>query len=366
MLDEVRRRFGTLLVLAASLGAAGRPAPAYGQELTERRRIAIASRLQAASVVVRVGDAGGSGFVVAGGLVVTNAHVVAGHLRGDRLEVRFGDGHETPGRLLLLDRAHDLALLDAPHPRPPRPLPLGRGAARVGQTVLAFGSPFGLEGTLTQGIVSARRSLRLGEEAAIEVIQTDAPINPGNSGGPLVDARGRLLGVNTAILSQAGGSNGIGFAVPARFVRALLRRHRQGDEPAPAPPVATLPGAEELGAVWLGILGESVVRGGRRGVRVTRVLPRSPAAEAGLLGAGDPAPELARQLGVAWDGHIILAVNGAPAPDLDALKTALERHAPGERATLLLTLGDGRAEGRVEVVLAAPPAASRRRAMSSR
>ncbi|MEO0326826.1 MAG: trypsin-like peptidase domain-containing protein [Myxococcota bacterium] len=359
-------RFGApLLALALLAGPVLRPAPAAAQELTERRRIAIAARLQAASVVIRVGDAGGSGFVAGRGLVVTNAHVVAGHLRGEPLEVRYGDGRESPGRLLLLDRAHDLALVEAAHPRPPRPLPLARAPARVGQTVLAFGSPFGLEGTLTQGIVSARRSLRLGEAPAIDVIQTDAPINPGNSGGPLVDARGRLVGVNTAILSQGGGSNGIGFAVPARFVRALLARHRRGEEPAPAPPVATLPGAEELGAVWLGILGESVERGGRRGVRVTRVLPASPAAAAGLLGAGDPAPVLAQQLGVAWDGHIILAVDGAPAPDLDALKRALERHGPGERATLTLTLGDGRAEGRVEVVLTAPPARAAGRAMPS-
>ncbi|MEM1415030.1 MAG: trypsin-like peptidase domain-containing protein [Myxococcota bacterium] len=359
----------SLSVLAlASLAIVGQPEAAHAQELTEGRRMAIARRLQAASVVVRAGDAGGSGFLASRrGLVVTNAHVVEEHLRGERLEVRFGDGHTTPARVLLVDGAHDLALLHAPHPRSPRPLPLAPGRARVGQTVLAFGSPFGLEGTLTQGIVSAIRPMRLGTGGEpIDVIQTDAPINPGNSGGPLVDVRGRLLGVNTAIVSQAGGSNGIGFAVPAALVRALLARHRRGEGSAPGPPHATRPGADELGSGWLGSHGESVERGGRRGVRVTRVLPESPAAEAGLLGAGDPPPEVARRLGVAWDGHIILAVDGRPAPDLEALKVALDAHRPGERATLTLTLGDGRAEGRVEVVLAATPASARDRAMPRR
>ena len=151
------------------------------------------------------------------GFVVTNAHVASGARWSGRLRVRFGDGGMRPAVLIAYDAVHDLAVAQVDGDVRVRPLVLGDSDdVRVGQSVLAFGSPFGLEGTLTQGIVSARRDVgAIGQGEVRNVIQTDAPINPGNSGGPLVDAKGEVVGINTAILSRSGASNGIGFAVPS-------------------------------------------------------------------------------------------------------------------------------------------------------
>src|SRR5690606_6356438 len=159
----------------------------------------------------------------------------------------------------------------------------------VGQTVLAFGSPFGLEGTLTQGIISALRDVppgsALGGGAVRRLIQTDAPINPGNSGGPLVSSRGDVIGVNTAILSRTGGSHGIGFAVPSSHVRALLEdlRRRQR-EVARAPRRGPEP---RHGQAYLGIVGDDFRGRGVSGVRIREVVPGSPAEVAGLAGSSD-------------------------------------------------------------------------------
>src|SRR5690606_18565225 len=149
---------------------------------------------------------------------------------------------------------------------PARPLPLGDSSqVAVGQTVLAFGSPFGLDGTLTQGIVSALRDVppgsALGGGRVRRLIQTDAPINPGNSGGPLVSSRGEVIGVNTAILSRTGGSHGIGFAIPSSYVSELLDevRRRVREREAQAQAQARSPrdeGDRGTGGAFLGILGD--------------------------------------------------------------------------------------------------------------
>lgn len=165
-------------------------------------------------------EGAGSGAVInaAQGLIVTNAHVVDG---GGRFEVQFSDGRKLIAELVGKDDPTDIALL--------RVAPAGLTAIEVtnsdqvlvGDLVFAIGHPLGLDQTLTMGIVSGLGRTGIGDGLE-DYIQTDAPINPGNSGGPLVDSRGRLIGVNTAILSRTGGNVGIGFAVPARMMLAVV------------------------------------------------------------------------------------------------------------------------------------------------
>ncbi|WP_232665940.1 S1C family serine protease [Pseudonocardia sp. TRM90224] len=164
------------------------------------------------------GTAGGSGFVLdEDGHVLTNAHVVG---RGGTVQVGFADGRRAAATVVGTDPGTDVAVLRVQGGAGPAPLPLAEGGTlRVGDQVLAVGSPLGLSGTVTAGIVSAvDRQIRLGSDGQRQsAVQTDASINPGNSGGPLVDSAGRVVGVNTSIAtlgSGAGGNIGIGFAIP--------------------------------------------------------------------------------------------------------------------------------------------------------
>ncbi|WP_415919413.1 trypsin-like peptidase domain-containing protein [Tateyamaria sp. SN6-1] len=178
----------------------------------------------------RVQNSLGSGVILSDdGIVVSNYHVVG---QATDISVVLNDGREFAARVLLGDQASDLAILqlegasDLPH------LPLRDSeTVEVGELVLAIGNPFGVGQTVTSGIVSAlARSGGSNGRGAGYFIQTDAPINPGNSGGALVDVAGRLIGVNTRILSRSGGSNGIGFAIPANLVAAVLRQARDGND----------------------------------------------------------------------------------------------------------------------------------------
>jgi putative serine protease PepD len=178
------------------------------------------------SVQVRSGTrrATGSGFVVEPDVIVTNAHVVDDS--SAEVRVQLSNGTAAPAKVLGLSRADDLAVLRVRLPPGISPLPLADGSppASVGDEVIAVGSPLGLAGTVTAGIVSAEdRQVRLGTTRA-SAIQTDASINPGNSGGPLIDRRGRVIGVNTSIASIGGGNIGIGFAIPAARVRSVVDR----------------------------------------------------------------------------------------------------------------------------------------------
>jgi S1-C subfamily serine protease len=343
-------------------------------EISEEQRVRIAGRLKESTVTVFAGESSGSGFVVAPhGWVVTNAHVASEARFSGRLRVRFGDGDQRAATLLAYDAQHDLAVVEVQGDMRVRPLPLGdSNAVRVGQTVLAFGSPFGLDGTLTQGIVSARRDVgAIGDGALRNVIQTDAPINPGNSGGPLVNAKGEVIGINTAILSRSGSSSGIGFAVPSAYVKDLLGRmeYELGQarvEERESPRAATNGGVRGAGhapragnAVWLGVQGDEFRARGYRGVRVLRVAPTSPAARAGLLGAADHPPPLVAQLGIPWTGHIILALDSHPVHSMADLEKLLARHQPGERSLITVTVGPGVATGETIVELQAPPPAMR-------
>lgn len=376
-----------LVLVSLGLSTVAVAQPAASSELTEDRRIAIAESLQRSAVVVRVGSSGGSGFVASDeGWVVTNAHVVRAGGRAP-IQIRYGDGRAVVARVLVLDVVHDLAVLEPSERVNVPPLALGAPeSVRVGQTVLAYGSPFGLDGTLTQGIVSARRDLPGAAGPIVGVIQTDATINPGNSGGPLVSSRGEVIGVNTAILSRSGGSHGIGFAVPMSYVlEALEEARRRRTEVAQGPAaravegrpidaeraqanpdrsqaLPSLPGPQEqpneragLGPVWLGILGDDF-RGARvEGVRIDRVVPNGPAERAGLRGARDAAPEVVRQMGLRWGGHVIVAVDGQRVRSMLDLKRVLDARRPGQRASLNLTTVDGALHGEAELVLEAPP-----------
>ncbi|GAA0463012.1 hypothetical protein Ade02nite_29690 [Paractinoplanes deccanensis] len=184
--------------------------------------VGAAARVLPGVVSVRAGNGSGSGFVFDDrGHIVTNHHVVAA---GGTVAVVGADGRSLTATVVGSDRANDIAVLrvDASADLPPLAL-AGPRTARVGESVLAVGSPLGLSGTVTAGIISALdRPVRLGDGARRTAVQTDASINPGNSGGPLVNARGEVIGVNTAIATLEGGGNiGIGFAVPIERARQV-------------------------------------------------------------------------------------------------------------------------------------------------
>ena len=173
-----------------------------------------------------VSEAEGTGFVVdRKGHIVTNQHVVSG---ASSAKVTFSDGRTATARVVATDSAHDLAVLKVDVPAADlEPLSLTDSSkVLVGDTVLAIGSPFGLSETLTRGIVSAvGRSISSPDNSTIAgAIQTDAPLNHGNSGGPLLDAAGRVIGVNAQIASDSGGNDGIGFAIPSNTVRTVVNR----------------------------------------------------------------------------------------------------------------------------------------------
>ena len=162
----------------------------------------------------------GSGFLLdRQGHILTNYHVVAG---AQQVEVTLSNRSKYPARVVGVDRAHDLAVIQI-QAKNLTPAVLGDSKDLVvGQKVFAIGNPFGLNGTMTRGIISSIRSVR-GPEAYIdEAIQTDAAINPGNSGGPLLNARGEVIGINTMIVGTAGQNSGVGFAVPINTAKAVL------------------------------------------------------------------------------------------------------------------------------------------------
>jgi len=257
----------------------------------------------------------GSGFVWdRSGHIVTNYHVVAG---ANALLVTMADQSEWEATLVGVAPEKDLAVLRirAPAARL-HPLEVGGDTAlRVGQHVYAIGNPFGLDQTLTTGVVSAiGRELRSPAGRTItDVIQTDAAINPGNSGGPLLDSKGRLIGVNTAIYSNTGASAGIGFAVPVVAVRTIV------------------PQLIEHGRVIRPIMGlqllsdEVAERLGVSGVIVGAVSPHGPAETAGLRGTQrDTAGRLLL-------GDVIVTIDDSEVKNTEGLLRCLETHRPGDR-----------------------------------
>jgi len=263
----------------------------------------------------------GSGFIWdEAGHVVTNFHVIQG---GNAARVTLADQSSYSAKLVGAFPDRDLAVLriDAPKDKLP-PIPVGTSRDLiVGQRVYAIGNPFGLDQTLTTGIVSAlNREIEAFNDRVIRgVIQTDAAINPGNSGGPLLDSAGRLIGVNAQIASPSGASAGIGFAIPVDEVnRVVPRLIRDGRVVRPALGIAALP--------------ESVNEALKlpKGVGVVQVTAGGPAAKAGLQ------PFRRGDEGGVVQGDVITAVDDKAVANLDDLLTQLEAHQPGDNVTLTL------------------------------
>jgi len=274
------------------------------------------------------GAASGTGFVWDGaGHVVTNDHVVQG---ASVVAVRLASGEVVQADVVGLAPNYDLAVVRLRNVRNlPPPVAIGSSAdLKVGQSAFAIGNPFGLDQSLTSGIISAlkrRLPTQAGREIA-NVIQTDAAINPGNSGGPLLDSAGRLIGVNTAIISPSGSSAGIGFAIPVdsvnRVVPELIRNGR-----VPTPGIGIVAASEAI-----------ATRIGAEGVIVVRTAPGSPAERAGLRGVDPSTGTL---------GDVIVGVNDKPVRRLSDLIDEIERTGVGH--TLRLSVNRGGETRTVEV-----------------
>jgi S1-C subfamily serine protease len=279
--------------------------------------------------VMRVPQGTGSGFIWdEQGRVVTNYHVIRG---AQEALVRLGDQRSFRARLVGASPDHDIAVLqiDVPDDLPP-PIPIGASSElRVGQSVLAIGNPFGLDHTLTTGIVSALNRTVDNESGGVidNVIQTDAAINPGNSGGPLIDSAGRLVGVNTMIYSPSGAYAGIGFAVPVdtinRVVPRIIAYGRY------VRPTLGIEARDELSRRLIG---------DQDGVVVLGVVAGSPAARAGLR-AAEQTPNGRVRL-----GDIIEAIDGEPTESFSALINELDEREFGDRVTLTVRRGEQRVQ----------------------
>jgi S1-C subfamily serine protease len=294
------------------------------------------------------GEATGSGFAIdRDGTILTNAHVVAG---ATKVQVQFADKRIVDAKILGRDESSDLAVLkvDAKGGELP-PLPLGSsGNVEVGDPTIAIGNPFGLERTLTTGVVSAtKRTIQAPNGFEIDgVIQTDAAINPGNSGGPLLDATGRVIGINSQIETGGSGTGnvGIGFAIPIDTARRLL------------------PQLEKKGRVDRGFLGVTSIGIDnsmtdlnlpvRRGALVQTVTPGSPAAQAGIKG-GDIVAQLDGNT-IRLGGDIVTAVDGKRIESADGLGNAIAGKRKGDKVKIEI-VRQGHKQT-IEATLAAQPA----------
>jgi serine protease Do len=258
----------------------------------------------------------GSGFFIsADGYAVTNGHVAED---SDTVEIVTDDAQTYTAKVVGIDPVSDLALLKVDGGKDFAPLELADRAPRVGEWVLAIGNPFGLGGTVTAGIVSARNR-NIGANAYEDLIQIDAPVNQGNSGGPTFDLEGKVIGINTLIVSPTGGSIGIGFAIPADTLKAVIPQLKEngfvtrgwiGVQFQPSPDVTEGGGREH---------GEQAHR-----ATVAQVQPNGPAAAAGIA-----------------SGDVIVSVDGAPIEDARNLAKKIREMKPGASAKLGV-IRDGR------------------------
>jgi len=267
---------------------------------------------------MEVPQGSGSGFVWSKqGYIVTNFHVIYG---ADAIKVTLADRSEHQAKIVGADPDHDLAVLQI---KASEALlePLAIGAShdlRVGQKVLAIGNPFGLDHTLTTGVVSALgRTIKSMSNRTIEgVIQTDAAINPGNSGGPLLDSSGRLIGVNTQIVSPSGAYAGIGFAVPVDTVNRIVPELiKYGKLIRPGLGVSLVPDA--IAKRW-----------GIKGLIIGKVARGGSADRAGLRGARET------QSGRIELGDIVVAIDGKTVETIDDMLDVMEAHKVGDQVTL--------------------------------
>lgn len=278
-------------------------------------RVADAVLPAVVSIQVTVGDESGtgSGVVIDGaGYIVTNNHVISMAATGPdaKIQVTFNDGTKVPAQIVGRDIKTDLAVLSVDVDNL-TVAELGRsGDVQVGEDVIAVGSPLGLSKTVTRGIVSAlNRPMRLGgqgtdTDAVIDAVQTDASINPGNSGGPLVDAEGRVIGINSAIKTETGGSVGLGFAIPIDDVTAVTQELiRTGAMRHPE----------------IGVNARSVVNDVASGAEVANVQEGSPAQQAGIV-----------------EGDVIVKVGDREVTSADELVVAVHAQKIGEPVTVQL------------------------------
>jgi putative serine protease PepD len=287
---------------------------------------AIAAKVQNSVVSIDTGEGEGSGVVLtADGYVLTNNHVAAS-AGGDTVNVTFADGESAGARIVGTDPKTDLAVIKAEGVSGLQPATLGDSdAMRVGDTVLALGSPLGLEGSVTAGIISARDrtiqpsegSGRTGSTSISGLLQTDAPINPGNSGGALVNTRGEVIGINTAIATagQGTGNIGVGFAIPSNKAKQVAEALQRG---------------QKVSHPYLGV---SVTRSTDRGALVASVTSGSPAEKAGL-----------RQ------GDVITAFGDEAIADSDDLVAAVQSGKVGDQVEI--TYQRSGAENKATVTLA--------------
>ncbi|MFC7448269.1 S1C family serine protease [Rhodococcus daqingensis] len=279
----------------------------------------------------------GSGVILSSdGLILTNNHVAAGAGPDGKIMVAFSDGSTAAAKLVGTDPMSDLAVIKVEGKNDLTPIELGSSAdLQVGQGVVAIGSPLGLAGTVTSGIISSlNRPVSTSGEAAnqstvIDAIQTDAAINPGNSGGALVDMEGRLIGINTAIATlggaqaggQQGGSIGLGFAIPVDQARRIADELSKTGKASQAIIGVTVPSNDDS-----------------HGAGVKDVSPGGPAAQAGIPG-----------------GAVITRVDDRVIDSGDALIAAIRSHAPGDKVKITYTDAKGLGEKTVEVTLGTAP-----------
>jgi len=326
---------GYALVSPGSTKTIVRPAPASAQpaaQVTPLSATGVYNRAAKGVVEITVSStdsspfggsqrrqAQGSGFVYdTAGHVVTNDHVVDG---AQSISVRFWNGATDKATLVGADPSTDLAVLEVDAPTSVlHPLALGdSGSLQVGQPVVAIGSPFGLENSVTAGIVSAlhRETTAPNNFTIADSIQTDAAINHGNSGGPLLDLAGNVVGVTAQIESDSGGNDGVGFAIPSSTIRPI---------------VTQLIGSGSVEHAYLGVsIGTAA-----KGVRLEQVRPGTPAARAGLQ-AGD----------------LVTAIGGTAVRSASELSSAIDARKPGDRVSL--TYMRNGEEHTVRVILAERP-----------
>jgi putative serine protease PepD len=291
--------------------------------------------------VVRVSTSSGNGtgwVYDDRGTIVTNNHVVSG--AGDSIKVRFGDrGEDVPAKLLGTDISSDLAVLRVNPDHVQKLVPLkvaDSDAVQTGDAVIAIGYPLGLDQTTTAGIISGvGRQIQAQNNFSIDrVLQTDAPINPGNSGGPLLDTKGRVVGVNSQIATTGagGGSVGIGFAIPSNTVKNVV------------------PTLERGGTVKHAYLGVQLAElTGTKGAAVAVITPGGPAARANLRASSSTTT-----LGGTPDGDVIVAIDGEDVERPDDVTRIVNGHQPGDKLKLEVERGGDRRQ--VEVTLADRPA----------
>jgi putative serine protease PepD len=291
-------------------------------------------------------EGAGSGAIIdTKGHILTNHHVIR---NSDKLEVTLSDGSRWPARLVGSDPGNDLAVLKIEAPgKKLTVIPMGDSSQlEVGQKVLAIGNPFGLGQTLTTGIISSlARSIRSESGILInDVIQTDAAINPGNSGGPLLDSNGKIIGINSAIISPTGASVGIGFAIPVNTAKRILPDLiSKGRVSYPWIGASVYPLIPEF-SNYLGLIAE-------RGAMIMEIVPNGPADKAGLRG-GNRRVQVGNSL-IIIGGDVITELNSEKVNSSDDLIRTIRDHRPGDNIKLKI-LRNGRFL-RINVILGEKP-----------